>query len=110
VSTRLSFSGGFVTLKLSCPVGTVGRCSGRTKITGRRPAGSSAAPAITLGRAPFSIAAGKQAKVIVRVPRAGRRLLSVVRRLRGNDTNAARDGAGTAKTTVTAVTIRRRHR
>jgi hypothetical protein len=104
VSTRLPFGGRFVTLKLSCPAGTVAHCSGRTKLTVRRSRTS-----VTLGRAPFSIAAGGQAKVKVRISRAGRRLLGRLRRLRGKDTNAARDGAGRSKTTAAAVTIRRRH-
>ena len=65
---------------------------------------------ITLGRATFSIAAGKQATVRVRVSRAGRRLLSGMRWPRGMATNAARDDAGHSKTTKAAVTIRQRHR
>jgi hypothetical protein len=110
VSSRLAFAHGLVTVTLRCPAGTVGRCSGRTKLTARhRRAGSRAASTVILGRAPFSIAAGKQGKVKVRVSRAGGRLLSGPRRLRGKDTNAARSGAGQSKTTVAAVTIRRRH-
>jgi hypothetical protein len=108
MSTRLSFDGRFIALKLSCPAGTVGHCSARTKLTARRRAGSGAASSVTLGRASVSIAAGKQAKVRVRVSRGGRRLLGRVRPLRGKDTNAAHDGAGRSKTTVAAVTIRRR--
>jgi len=110
VSTRLSFGGRFITLKLSCPAATVGRCSGRSKLTARRRASSGAARAVTLGRAGFSIASGRQARVRVRVSRAGRRLLGRRRRLRAKDTNTARDAAGRSKTTVAAVTIRRRHR
>jgi hypothetical protein len=110
VSSRLSFGGRFVTLRLSCPPGTVGRCLGRTKLTAKRRAGSRAARSVTLGRAPFSIAAASQAKVRVRVSRAGRRLLGRARHLRARDTNAARDGAGGSKTTVAAVTIRHRRR
>ncbi len=110
VSTRLSFGGRFVTLKLSCPPGTVGRCSGRTELTAKRRAGAGAARSVRLGRATFSIAAGRQAKVRVRVSRAGRRLLGRTRRLRARDTNAARDGAGRSKTTVASVTIRHRTR
>jgi hypothetical protein len=110
MSTRLTYRRKFITLKLSCPVGTIGRCSGRTKLTARRPASSRTATRVLLGRATFSIAAGTQAKVKVRVSRAGRRLLGAARRLRGQDTNAARDAAGQARTTVTGVTIRRRHR
>jgi hypothetical protein len=107
VSTRLTFGGTFITLRLSCPVATVGRCSGRTKLTARRRASSRR---VTLGRTRFSIAPGKQGRVKVRVSRAGRRLLSRVRRLKGKDTNAARDAAGQSKTTAVAVTIRRRQR
>jgi hypothetical protein len=110
VSTRLSFGGRFVTLRLSCPPGTVGRCLGGTKLTVKRRAGSRAARSVTLGRAPFSMAAGRQAKVRVRVSGAGRRLLGRARHLRARDTNAARDGAGRSKTTVAAVTIRHRQR
>jgi hypothetical protein len=111
VSTRLSFARGLITVALRCPSGTVGRCSGKTRLTARRRATSSrTGTAVTLGRATFSIAAGKQARVRVRVYRTGWRLLGRVRRLRGWDTNAARDGAGRSKTTVAAVTIRRLHR
>jgi hypothetical protein len=107
VATRLSFGGRFITLRLSCPAGTVGRCTGRTKLSARRRARSGAARSVTLGRAPFSIAAGSRAKVRVRVSRAGRRLLTQTRRLRGRASNAARDGAGQSKTTIASVTIRR---
>jgi hypothetical protein len=108
VSTRLTMSGRSITLKLSCPAATLGRCSGRTKLTARhRRPGSRATSTVTLGGAPFSIAAGKQTKVRVRVSRAARRLLTATRRLQGRVTNAASNGAGLSKTTVTAVTIRR---
>ena len=110
LSTRLAFGGRFITLKLSCPSATADRCSGRTKLAARRRTSSGAVRAVVLGRAPFSIAAGTEAKVRVRVSRAGRRLLGRVRRLRGKDTSAARDGAGQSRTTVAGVTIRRRHR
>jgi hypothetical protein len=101
ISTSLSFGGRFITLRLSCPAGTVGGCSGRTKLTARRRA---------LGRASFSIGAGRRAKVRVRVSRVGRRLLTSTNRLRARDTNMARDGAGSSKTTAAAVTIRNRRR
>jgi hypothetical protein len=106
VSTRLSFVRRFITLKLTCPAATVMRCSGRTKLTARRRRTGSP---VTLARATFSIAAGQQGTVRVPVSRAGRRRLSGVRRLRARATNAARSGAGESKTTVAAVTIRRRH-
>jgi hypothetical protein len=101
VSTRLTLSGKFITLKLSCPAATVGGCSGRTKLASRR---------VSLGKARFSMAAGHQAKVRVRVSRAGQRRLKGVRRLRGRDTNVAHDGSGVSKTTAAAVTVRRRQR
>jgi hypothetical protein len=98
-----------VTLK--CPAATAGRCTGRTKLTARRRRMSSRpASRITVGRATFSIAAGKRAKVRVRVSRPGRRLLGRTPRLAGKATNAARDAAGQTKTTAAKVTIRRRHR
>jgi hypothetical protein len=102
VSTKLSLvAGRFITLRLSCPAGAAGRCSGRTKLTAR---GSSR---ITIGRATFSIPAGGQAKVKVRATRAGRRLLQRVHRLRGRATNAAHTDSGASKTVVAGVTIRR---
>jgi PKD repeat protein len=111
VSGGLSFGGRFVTLKLSCPAATVGRCTGQTKLSARRRrSGSGAAATVALGRANFSIAAGKQARVRLRVSRAGRRLLGRTARLRGRATSAARDAAGRTKTTVAKVTIRRRNR
>ena len=111
VSSRLAFARGRITVTLRCPAGTVGRCTGRTKLAARnRRPRSSAASTVILGRAPFSIAPGQRVKVKVRVSRAGRRLLGGAHPLRANDTNAARNGAGQSKTRVTAVTIRRRHR
>jgi hypothetical protein len=111
LSSRLTMSGRFITLKLSCPAATVGRCTGQTKLSARRPRSSSRAAArVALGRAGFSIAPGKRASVRVRVSRAGRGLLGREPRLRGNATSAARDAAGQSKTTVAEVTIRRRPR
>jgi hypothetical protein len=108
VSTRLTLAGRFITVKLSCPAATAGHCTGRTKLTARRRrTGSRSAATVTLGRAGFSIAAGKQAKVKVRVSRAGRRLFAKTSRLRGRAANAAQSGAGESKTTVAAVTIRK---
>jgi hypothetical protein len=110
-STSLSFALRRITVTLKCPAATAGRCTGRTKLTARqRRTGSRPASRIALGRAPFSIAAGKRAKVRVRVSRPGRRLLGRTPRLAGKATNAARDGAGQTKTTATKVTIRRGHR
>ena len=108
VSSRLTLSGKFITLKLSCPVGTVGGCSGRTTLTARPRQGAAAARRVVLGRARFSMAAGGRAKLRVRVTRAGQRRLRGVRRLRGRDTNVAHDGAGVSRTTTAAVTVRRR--
>jgi hypothetical protein len=107
VSTRLRFAHRFITVKLTCPAATDGRCSGRTKLTARRRRTSAR---VTLGRTTFSIAAGLQARVRVRASRAGRRRLAGVRRLRGRATNAARNAAGQSRTTAASVTIRRRHR
>lgn len=105
VSTHLTTAGRFVTLKLRCPAGTVGNCSGQTKLSARK----RAATKVRLGRVTFSIAPGQQAKLRLRVSRPGRRLLAHTSRLRGKATNTARDAVGQAKTTVAAVTIRRRH-
>ena len=111
VSTKLSVAGRFVTLKLRCPAATVGSCSGKTKLSARRGrVGSRPAVTVALGRAGFSIAPGRQAKLRLRVSRPGRRLLARTPRLRGKATSAARDAAGQSKTTAAKVTIRRRQR
>jgi hypothetical protein len=95
-------------VKLICPAGTTGRCIGVTRLSTRRKRTSSrAAATVRLGRAGFSIAAGTQAKVKVRVSRAGRRLFTKTRRVRGRAASAAHDEAGLSKTTVAAVTIRK---
>ena len=102
VSTRLTVAGRFITVRLSCAAGTAGGCSGATKLTARR------RRTVTLGRTSFSIAAGQRARVRVRVSRAGRRLFAHSRRVSGRAANAAHSGSGQSKTTVAAVTIRRR--
>jgi hypothetical protein len=105
VSRAATLSGKFITLKLSCPAGTVGGCSGVTKLNSRRRTGTRR---VALGKARFSIAAGGRAKVRIRVSRAGLRRLQGMRRLRAKDTNVAHDAAGVSKTTVAKVTVRRR--
>lgn len=110
-STRLALRGRFITVKLSCPAATVGRCTGATRLsTRRRRTSSSAAATVSLGRARFSIAAGTRARVRMRVSRAGRRLFARTSRLRGRAATAAHSATGQSKTTVAAVTIRRRSR
>jgi hypothetical protein len=106
-SGKLTYARGRLTVRLTCPAGTSGRCSGRTTLTARRP---TSARRVRLGRARFSIAAGTRAKVQIRVTRAGRRLLRRASRLRGRAVNLARDGAGRSTSTTTAVTIRHRRR
>jgi hypothetical protein len=105
VARTLRLSGKFITLKLSCPAGTVGGCSGLTKLSARRRTGTRR---VALGKARFSMAAGGRAKVRMRVSAAGLRRLQGVRRLRARDTNAAHDGTGVSKTTVANVSVRRR--
>lgn len=107
VSRKLTYVRRSIAVRLRCAAATVGSCSGRTKLTALR---RSSARRVTLGRVRFSIAAGAQARVRVRVSRAGRRLLGSARRLRGRAVNATRDAAGRSKTTRAVVTIRRRHR
>jgi len=109
VSTRLALKAGFITVRLSCPAATAGRCTGATKLSARRRR-TSAAIQVSLGRARFSIAPGTRTTVKVRVSRAGRRLFARTSRLAGRATTAAQSGAGESRTTVAAVTIRRRSR
>jgi hypothetical protein len=101
VSTRLHSGGRFVTLRLRCPAGAVGRCAGHTRLSARRqPA------AVNLGKGGFSTAPGRQTRIRIRVSAAGRRLLAAVRRLGATATTAAHDDAGRSRTTVAAVMIR----
>jgi|SRR5215217_752337 len=104
VSTRLALSSKSVTLKLSCPAGTVGGCSGTAKLSARSRHGTRR---VSLGKARFSMAAGDTSRVRVKFSRAGRRRLKGVRRLRARDVNAAHDGTGVWKTTAAAVSLRR---
>jgi hypothetical protein len=106
-SPKLTYARGAITVRLRCPAGTSGRCSGRTTLTARRP---TSARRVRLGRAAFSITPGGGASVKVRVTRAGRRLLRRASRRRGRAVSFARDGAGRSTTTETAVTIRHRRR
>ena len=108
VSRRLSYARRAVMVTLSCPAGTIGRCSGYTRLTAR--ARRSSARPVTLGRAAFSIAAGGRATIKVSVSRAGRRLFHALPQLRGKAVNTARDTAGQSRTTGAGVTIRRRGR
>lgn len=105
VSRTLTLSGKFIRLKLRCPAGTVGGCSGQTKLSARRRTGTRR---VALGKARFSLAAGGRATLRVRVSRAGLQRLRGLRRIRATDNNVAHDGAGLSKTTVTKVTVRRR--
>ena len=105
VSTTLSFDGRFLTLKLTCPAATAGRCAGITKVTARR----RGRPAAALGQARFSIAAGRRGTVKLRVSATGRRLLAHPRRLAATDTSVAHDATGATKATAARVTIRPRH-
>jgi hypothetical protein len=98
-STRLTYRHGVIALRLRCAAGTDGGCRGQAKLRAR---------SVALGRARFTMAAGTQARVDVHVTRAGRRVLAGERHVRGKDVNVARDGAGAAKRTKTAVTIRHR--
>ena len=101
VSTRLQSGGRFVTLRLRCPAGTVGRCAGHTRLSARR----QAAP-VNLGTAGFSSAPGRHSSVRIRMSAAGRRLLAAVGRIGATATTAAHDKAGRSRTTVAALTIR----
>jgi hypothetical protein len=108
ISTALTLKRGLVVVKLSCPAGTAGRCTGVTKLSARRKrTGSRAAATVKLGRARFSIAAGGRAKLKVRVSRPGRRLFAHRRRLRGRAASGAHDATGLSKTTSSRVTIRK---
>jgi hypothetical protein len=109
VSSRLALAGRSIPVTLSCPAAASGRCSGRMKLTARRHRPSSrVADTVTLGRAAFLIPAGKRARLRLRISRAGQRLFARASRLRGRAVSAAYSGTGESKTTVTAVTIRRR--
>jgi hypothetical protein len=108
ISSKLVLTRRGIVVRLSCPAGTAGTCTGVTKLsTRRRSAGSGAAATVRLGRAGFSITAGAQAKVRVRLSRAGRRLFRHTRRVRGRAATAAHDAAGLSKATIARVSIRK---
>lgn len=108
VSTALTLRRGFVTVKLSCPAASAGRCTGSTNLSARRKrSGSRAAATVRLARGRFSVAAGSRTTLKLRVSPAGRRLFAHTHRLRGRAANSARDAAGLSKTTSTRVTIRK---
>lgn len=104
VSSRLHSGGRFVTLRLRCPAGTIGRCAGRTRLTARREA-----VVVGVGNARFASAPGRQTSIRIRMSAAGRRLFGAVRRLGATATTAAHDTAGRSRTTAAAVTIVKRH-
>jgi len=103
LSTKLILSGRLIALKLRCPAGTAGRCSGRARLTARRrrPRLRPTGP-VTIGRTAFSIAAGHRVKVTLHAARAGRRLIKRVPRLRGSMTTRAHSESGESNTTLTA--------
>ena len=92
-------TGGRVPIRVGCPAGTPGGCSGTLVLT---------SAARRFGRSSFSIQSGTTAKVQVKLSRVARRLLRQRRTLHANASAAAKDGLGTARTRTARVTLKAR--
>ena len=83
-------SRGVVSLRVRCPAAAVGTCRGRLTLTAR---GSK------LGRAAFSVRAGRARTVRLRLSRTGHRLLRKRRKLRAVLAHSVKDSAGARSAT-----------
>ncbi len=110
-------SGGTATATVSCPTGTPGGCSGTATLTGTTTnaadlaAGANAKHkrkrvTLILGKATFKIAAGRSAKVRIRLSRAALKLLEKKDKLRATLIVTSHDGAGGKRTRTASVTLR----
>jgi hypothetical protein len=93
-------SHGKVHVRVSCPAGASGACSGTLTLT---KAGAGSSRKQILGSARFHIGAAKSKQLSVRIPRTALRS----KRLRALATVVASDSQGTTQTTAAAVKIRR---
>jgi hypothetical protein len=107
-------SSGALALQVGCPTGE-STCSGSIEVrTASAVAATAAAKkraarakrrVLVLGRASFSAAGGRTARVTVKLSAAGRRLLARAKKLKVVVTIVARDAAGNAKTTTKSLTL-----
>lgn len=96
----LTVARGKVGVRVSCPAGASGTCTGTLTLT---KAGTGSSRKQILGSARFHIAAGKSKQLSVKISRAALRS----KRLRALATVVASDSQGTTQTTAAAVKIRR---
>ena len=108
-------SKGVVVLKVSCPGSAKGNCKGRLSLTAKvRKTKRARARTVKLGKASFSVAAGKSKRLKLKLSRGARRLLAKSRRLRASlaytvsDSGGAKAAKGSRKFTLKAPKRRRR--
>lgn len=92
---------GRASVAMSCPASS-GGCSGKVTLT----AAGKNASATKLGSAPFKIAAGKTAKVKVKLSKTARKLLARRHKVKARVRVDSSDAAGHHKTTSGTVTLR----
>lgn len=95
---------GAAPVKVSCPAGTTGGCSGKLTLkTSNRVGGH----ILTLGSRNFQIAAGKRATVNVKLSSQGVKLVKHDGHIKPNAIASSHDGAGHHKTRTTKITLKK---
>lgn len=114
---RAAVRGRFARIVVSCPAATPGSCTGRVKLrtAARARASNDARHAgkprtLSLGTRKFAIAPGRTRTVLVRLSRAGLRLLRGGKPLKVVASATARDGLDTTKHTTRRITLDRKKR
>ena len=87
---------GRAAIKLTCPVGTAGACTGKLSLKTKKGAGSKT----------FTIAPGKTASIRVKLSKAARKTLKKKHKLRLSIIATAHDSNGSAKTVMGKLTLR----
>jgi CSLREA domain-containing protein len=106
---KVSVKKGVAGVKVTCPAGTVGACSGKLTLTATVKRASKSRTAatkrITLGSATFTIAPGATKTVRVKLKKTARSLLARKHSLKATASATAKDGSGTVKRTTAAITL-----
>jgi hypothetical protein len=101
---RATVRGRFARIAVSCPAATPGRCIGRLRLrTAARP--KRKLRPLSLGTRRFAIAPGRTRTVLVRLSRAGLRLLKGDKPLKAVARATSRDGLDTTKVTTSRLTL-----
>jgi hypothetical protein len=99
---------GKVTLALSCPATSIGKCVGTDTLTtaSKVVAAKKKAKILTLGKHRFSIPAGKSAKVTIKLNKTALKLLAKKHTLKIRQTVVARDSRNLSKKTTGSMTLK----